>query len=302
MKSTSYVPPRSARRQFQIFLLAAAAVILAFALPLYRLARFSIGHELYSHIVLIPLISLYLIWQDRAKLPPVGQSAPRRNLAFGLFAGGGLLLAFYALLARGMPMPREDYLALTILSFLLVFAGVCSWFLGRDLLRALAFPLGFLIFMVPLPIAATEHIETFLQHGSAWVARGFFKSVGTTVFAEGLLFQLPGISLQVAPECSGIHSSLALLITSVLAGYFFLRSPGRRAILALAVIPLALIRNGFRVFVIGELCVHVGPEMIHSYIHRKGGPIFFLLSLIPFFLLLVFLVRSERKRRPAVNP
>jgi exosortase/archaeosortase family protein len=82
----------------------------------------------------------------------------------------------------------------------------------------------------------------------------------------------------------------------VLAGYFFLRSPISRVVLAVAVVPIALLRNGFRIFTIGELCVHISPDMIHSYIHTHGGPLFFALSLVPFFALLVGLIRLERKR------
>jgi exosortase/archaeosortase family protein len=74
-----------------------------------------------------------------------------------------------------------------------------------------------------------------------------------------------------------------------------LRRPWKRAVLCLAVIPLALLRNGFRVFVLGELCVHVGPQMIDSPIHHHGGPLFFVLSLVPFFLLLYWLKRTEAK-------
>ena len=59
------------------------------------------------------------------------------------------------------------------------------------------------------------------------------------------------------------------------------------------VIPLAILRNGFRIFVIGLLCVHLGPQMIHSLIHRRGGPLFFVLSLIPFLFLLWLLRRGD---------
>jgi exosortase/archaeosortase family protein len=88
---------------------------------------------------------------------------------------------------------------------------------------------------------------------------------------------------------------LVLFITSLLAGKMFLRSPWNRAWLCLAVVPLALVRNGFRVFVLGELCIHVGPEMLDSPVHHHGGPLFFVLSLVPFFLLLYFLRKTEPK-------
>ena len=61
------------------------------------------------------------------------------------------------------------------------------------------------------------------------------------------------------------------------------------------VIPLGILRNGFRVFVIGQLCVHIGPYMINSRIHHQGGPLFFALSLVPLFLLLLWLRRRERR-------
>jgi len=125
-----------------------------------------------------------------------------------------------------------------------------------------------------------------------------FSASDLPVWQEGLTFRLPGISLQVAPECSGIHSTVVLFITSVVAGHFFLRSPWKRVVLCLAVIPLALVRNGFRVFVLGELCAHIGPQMIDSPVHRHGGPLFFALSLVPFFVLLYLLRRSERTGTP----
>jgi exosortase/archaeosortase family protein len=87
---------------------------------------------------------------------------------------------------------------------------------------------------------------------------------------------------------------LILLITALLGSYLFLRGFWRRFVLVAAVLPLALLRNGFRIFTVGQLCVHIGPQMIDSYIHRKGGPIFFALSLIPFYFLLKYLHRSER--------
>jgi exosortase C (VPDSG-CTERM-specific) len=167
-------------------------------------------------------------------------------------------------------------------------------------LRPLVFPLGFLIFMVPMPTHLLTLVESVLQHGSATAALVMFEIAGTAVFRHELIFQLPGIALEVAPECSGIRSTLALFITSTAAAYLYLRTPWKRVALVAVVLPLALLRNGFRVFVIGELCVHISPDMIHSYIHRHGGPIFFLLSLIPFSIVLWLLVRSERKRSISV--
>jgi exosortase C (VPDSG-CTERM-specific) len=273
---------------------------LCFGRPLWDLARFALRDDLYSHILLIPFISLYLVWLKRNALP----SAPRpnRGMAVSLLIAGLIALAGWWIAARsGTELARVDSLALTTLSFVLLLGGICGWFLGTQTLRSIAFPLGFLLLMVPFPAFFRSWLETRLQYSSAAAAFAFFKVLGTPVYHQGLTFQLSGITLEVAPECSGIHSSLALFVTSLLAGYFFLRSNWRRSVLALAVIPLAVLRNGFRIFTLGELCVHIGPEMINSPIHHRGGPLFFALSLVPFLLLLYLLVKSER-RVPAKKP
>jgi exosortase C (VPDSG-CTERM-specific) len=283
------------------WLIAVGTLTLAFAWPLYELVAFALQSSLYSHIPLIPFISAYLVWTQRSTLP--GYSTPNRLLAVIFFAIGlGLLASFWLIKLNGVQLDPVDSLALTTLAYLSCFAGLCAWLLGRSILAAIVFPLVFLLFMVPMPTWLVTMIETLLQHGSAAVAHSFFTLAGTTVFVDGLTFQLSTITIQVAPECSGIHSSLALLITSVVTGRLLLRSPRKRLVLALAVIPLALVRNGLRIFVIGELCVRIGPEMIDSYIHRHGGPIFFILSLIPFFLLLIILLRLERKSRLPATP
>jgi exosortase C (VPDSG-CTERM-specific) len=279
-----------------------AALVLGFSVPLVGLVQFALGSELYSHVVLIPVVSAFLIWINRHRLP-AARGEPNRALAAMLAAGGAAALAAYWLpRISGGSFDTVDALSLATFSFVLFVDAACAWFLDRARLRSIAFPLGFLLCTVPLPIDATNAVETFLQKGSAPVAYTFFKVVGTPVFKQDLIFQLPGISLYIAPECSGIHSTLALFITSLVAGYLFLRSPGRRAVLAFAVIPLALLRNGFRVFTIGELCVQIGPHMIDSYIHRKGGPIFFVISLVPFFVLLLYLMKSERRRASGNSP
>jgi exosortase C (VPDSG-CTERM-specific) len=275
------------------FALATGLLIFCFAIPLWQLIRFAVASELYSFILLIPFISLYLVWSKRQKLSPVSP-ADHGLTSWFLTAGAVMLLVYWLVLRSRLRGMEDEYLAVMVIAFLFLFLAVCSRFLGREFLRANIFPLSFLLFMVPIPLVAVSRIDAFLQSGSAVVAGGFFTVAGTSYLQDGLVFQLPDITIKIAPECSGIHSSLILLVTSLLAAYFFLPTPWKRAVFILAVIPLGILRNGFRVFTIGELCVHIGPRMIDSPIHHKGGPIFFLLSLIPLFILLIVLQKSER--------
>lgn len=276
-------------------------LLLTFSVPLVQLIRFALGSELYSHIVLIPIVSGYLIWSRRRPPPPL--SPPARGWAVGLGAAGVALAAWRAaFVIGGRAMAPADALALSTSSLLLLFGALGAWFLGRSVLRGYRFPLLFLVFMIPFPAALEGWLETLLQHGSAAAAVGFFKLTGMPIHQIGMVLELPGFTLEVAPECSGIHSTLALFITSVLAAHIFLRSSWKQASLVLAVIPLALLRNGFRVCTIGTLCVRVSPAMIDSYIHHHGGPIFFALSLVPFLAFLWLLVRSERRGAAAQVP
>src|SRR5665213_323552 len=278
----------ASRNSLRLFLIAIAILLLVFGKPLFDLIKLAVANDLYSYIPLIPFISLYLVWLQKNKLPAFGE--PASKLAAIFFAGGLMTMIAYWGTRHSMKLVQEDYLAFNIFALLLFFVGVCAAFLGRKFLRAIIFPISLLIFMVPLPDIFRNDLETFLQYGSVAVAGGFFTIFGLPFLQMGLSFKLPDITLEVAPECSGIHSSLVLFIVSLLAGHLFLRGPWKRTILVVAIIPLALLRNGFRVFVLGELCVHLGPQMIDSPIHHHGGPLFFVLSLIPFFLLLLFLI------------
>jgi exosortase C (VPDSG-CTERM-specific) len=279
-------------RQLQRLCVAAGLLLACFGWPLFQLASFAIQSELFSYILLIPLISAYLIWTGRKSL--VLSARPCwPGAAAGFVAGAGILAAYWMGRAAGWVPAMQDYLALMMLSFLCWFWGASLAMLGSKLMGQLAFPAGFLLFIVPLPVSWLANIDTFLQHTSAAAAAAFFTLVREPLMRNGLDLHLSGFSLRVAPECSGIHSTMVLLITSTLAAHLFLRRFWTRAALVLAVIPLAILRNGFRVFVVGWLCVHISPEMIHSPIHRRGGPIFFALSLIPFFLWLLFLRKQD---------
>ncbi len=277
------------------FVVATCALVLGFSVPLYHLIRFAEASDLYSHVLLIPFISAYVAWARRKTL--LSNSTPVGSRMWFLLpaVAVGLLANYWIVLLSGTTLAPEDSLALTTTSLILFFWGICGFCLSKETIRGLALPLGFLVFMVPFPVFLRTGIETALQHGSAETAYAFFLISGMPVLRDSVMFHLPGFSLQVAPECSGIHSTLALFITSLLAGDFFLRTAWKRAVLSISVIPLALLRNGFRVFVIGQLCVRIGPEMINSPIHREGGPVFFALSLIPFFLVLLWLGYSDRR-------
>ena len=245
-----------------------------------------------SYIPLVPFISAYLIFTRRKKLCCRYGSSPLLA-AVSVISGLAALATAWRLRATDLLLSHNDYLALMAFSFFCLLTAAGFLFLGRKWMAAAAFPIAFLILIVPLPDRAVQWLETACMLASTDAAHLFFILSGTPVSREGTVFQLPGIVFEVAQECSGIHSSWVLFITSLLASHLFLRRAWRRTVLVAFVIPLGILRNGFRILVIGLLCVHIGPQMIHSVIHRQGGPLFFALSLLPLFLLLWWLRSCE---------
>lgn len=264
---------------------------LLFIQPLTRLVLYAAQSDLHSHILLVPFITGYLLYIHRAR----PSAAYRSSIAGTVMVGGIGIAALAAGIEWRGSLSINDGLALMALAFVSFVAAGGFLFLGSKWMAASAFPVAFLIFMVPLPDAAVNLLEKASMLASAEAAALYFSLAGTPLVRHGTVFELPGIVLRVAQECSGIRSSWVLLISSLLASHLFLRTRWRRIVLVAFVIPLGILRNGFRILVIGLLCVQVGPHMIDSSIHHQGGPLFFALSLVPLFLLLWWLRRQERR-------
>jgi exosortase C (VPDSG-CTERM-specific) len=274
----------------------AIALLGAFAQPLLALLNYAAHSSLHSYILLIPFVSGYLLYLRRDQLPKERVA----DLPFGivlLACGLGVFLFTHWLAFAGRARADNYYFVLLTISFLCCLGAGGFFFFGRAWMRAAAFPLAYLIFMVPMPDAMADALETASKYASAEVANVLFQLSGTPFLRAGRVFQLPNITIEIAQECSGIHSSWVLLLSGILAANLLLKTPWRRFVLVAFVIPLGILRNGFRILVIGLLCVNAGPQMIHSPIHTRGGPVFFALSLIPLLLLLWWLRKSEIRTR-----
>jgi exosortase C (VPDSG-CTERM-specific) len=267
-------------------------LLAAFGQPLLALANYAAHSALYSYILLIPFVSAYLLYLRRDQLPKKHVADLRAGMVF-LAGGLGVFLSTYWLNLAGRALADNYNLVLVTFSFLCCLAAGGFFFLGRDWMQAAAFPLAYLIFIVPMPDAMADTLETASKYASAEVANLLFHLSGTPFLRAGNIFELPNITIEVAQECSGIRSSWVLFMTSILAANLFLKTRWRRFALVGFVIPLAILRNGFRILVIALLCVNIGPQMLNSLIHRRGGPVFFVLSLIPFFLVLGWLRKGE---------
>ena len=254
--------------------------------------------EHYSHIVLLPFIAAYLLWINRRTILERATTGPFGALAIGV---GGVLVW----LADGARLTSEPEigLAIAMIGVVLMWSGAFLLAYGASALRVALFPLAFLVFMIPLPPAWLHKVIVFLQHGSADVSAILFQLIGMPVFRQDTVFMLPGLTIRVAEECSGIRSSLALFISGLVMTYLFLRTLPARTIFAAIIIPLALVKNAVRIVVLSWLAVHVDPSFItQSVVHRTGGIPTFLVALSMLGVVLWVLRKSEQALTTAREP
>jgi len=116
-----------------------------------------------------------------------------------------------------------------------------------------------------------------------------FSLVGVPVLRNGLVFSLANTSIEVAKECSGIHSTLAILIISLIAGHLFLPSVWKKVVLVLFTLPIVCATNGLRIAGLTLLAEYVDASFLHGSLHHEGGMGFFLLALLLLFAILQLL-------------
>ncbi|MCU0558683.1 MAG: archaeosortase/exosortase family protein [Desulfobacterales bacterium] len=271
--------------------------------PVALLARFASGNETYSHIPLIPLVSLFLLALQRKVI--FAQCAPAPALGGAVCAVG---LGFYALASmlresaasltfRGQETPN-DFLALCM-------AGAVAWVIGSFLavygahaFRKARFAILFLIFSIPLPSFLLNGIVTALQHASAEASDLVFRLAGASYHRRGLVFEFSNVAVMVAEQCSGIRSSLSLFILSILSGAMFLRTLSRRIVLAIAIFPITVVKNALRIVSITLLANYVDPRFLSTHwLHSSGGIPFFAVALALLIPLVWALRRSETSSR-----
>lgn len=276
-----------------LFFFYTLGIVVLYRDPLIKLLSLSRNSELYSHLVIIPFISGYFFWTRRKAIFSGTNYSFRSGLPVILI---GLLL--YVLGAnRGSGLNENDLMALS------VFAGVMCWvggfllFYGTQAFRKGQFPLIFLVFFTPVPTALVERFIYALQLASTEATAMLFRLVGVPVLREGFVFHLPGLSIEVAKQCSGIRSSIALVITSLIAGQLFLRTRWRRLLLTLSVFPVTVLKNGLRIVTLTLLGTYVDPRILGSELHKSGGIPFFGIALMMLAPILWFLRRGERGER-----
>ena len=274
------------------FFAALLTSLIVFRVTLFQLASFSSVHPEYSYIPLIPLISAFLI--------SVRRDSIFRHAKPCLWLGGCVLSGAMLLwLAKDHfwidPATRLEFSSLAVMS---TWCGLFLLLYGRHASRAALLPLSLLLFMIPPPDSMLNVVIQFLQQGSAVLSSEMFRLVGVPALREGTVISLPQLTIVVAPECSGIRSSISLLIVTLAVADLYLRSGWNKVLLVLTVVPLVVVKNAIRIVTLSMLGIYVDPGFLDGPLHHRGGILFFLIA-VAMLTEIVTVMRWLERRRPA---
>jgi len=227
----------------------------------------------FSHGFLIPIVSLYFVYERRKQYSVLSPSSHWAGLALLLF---GVMLYLLGNLAAEFFTMR--------FSMLVVLGGIILFLLGKEFFKTLLFPLVFLVFMIPIPSVLMDRITFPMQLFASKVAARSLDLIGIPVLREGNIIQLANTFLEVAEACSGIRSLISLLALSVVFAYFSQNTTWKRIVLVLSTFPIAIIANAARVTGTGILAHHYGDQVAQGFFHGFSGWILFVVAFVCLFI------------------
>ena len=244
----------------------------------------------YGHGFLVPVFSAYILWRRRSCL----LGAETRPANFGLLV---MIGAIFLLLLGSLGAE----LFISRFSLLVLLSGMTLFLAGWNVLRLVSFPLGFLIFMIPIPAIIYNQITFPLQLLASRLASSWLELVRVPVLRNGNILVLSSYLLEVVEACSGVRSLMTLVSLAVAYGYLAEPRLWIRCTLALLMVPSAIVTNAIRVAIVGILAHKFGPAAADGFLHLFSGWLVFLSALVMLLLFHRILRRIADLRREAVH-
>lgn len=227
----------------------------------------------YGHGFFVPLLSGYILWHERERWTESEVKPSTFGFVVMLGAVGLLLLG---------SLGAELYISR--FSMLVLLAGMILFLAGWKTLRAVSFPLSYLIWMIPIPVIISSQITFPLQLVASRLATAGLELVHVPVLRDGNVLVMSNYSLEVAEACSGIRSLMTLIALAVAYGYLAERRRWVRYVLALVMIPIAIVTNGIRILGAGMMAHRYGPSTAEGFLHGFSGWFVFMSALVLMFL------------------
>jgi exosortase len=244
----------------------------------------------YSHGFLVPVFSGYVLWRQWDRLSRI-QLKPSNFGLLVMFGAVGLML----LGSLGAELFTSRF------SFLVLIAGIVLFLTGWKMLKAVSFPLAFLILMIPIPVIIYNQITFPLQLLASRFATFCLQLVNVPVLREGNLIILPNYTLEVVEACSGIRSLVTLITLVIAYGYLVEERRWIRWVMVVLMVPIAIISNSIRILGAGVLTYHFGPSMAQGFFHEFSGWVIFVAALLLMFACHWVLRKIAGGKRERVN-
>ena len=235
-----------------------------------------------AHGILIAPVAVWLAWRTG----PVDDPHPAR-WAGAIFILVAVIANLFGRVAGVETIPRAAYL--------LALGGLVLWFAGWRQILAWWLPFVLMALTIPLPESIIASMTLPLQQIAARMGASMLAWRHIPVLLSGNVIQLPGHTLFVSEDCSGLRSLTALLSMAILVGALFLRYPISRILMVAIAVGLAIFVNGIRIFMTGFLVFFVDPKLGEGFMHLTEGYLLFLVSLSILALLTWGFLRVERR-------
>lgn len=258
-------------------LISALFIYIYFDTFVWMIGRWLATDSYYSHGFVVPFVSAYLVWKNRAYI-----HRKDRSDLWETIMGVVLLLGGVGLHCAGVLFKISFLSGLSLIPLLL---GMVIYIYGSEVGRRLLFPILFLLAMVPLPMSLIADLSLKLKLLAAEIAISVVSLTGIVVVQEGSFIHFVNASLVVGDVCSGLRSLIALLAFGALFAYISGLSGPMRAVLFIASVPIALLANSVRIITLCLIANQWGSEVATGKIHDITGILIFIVAFILFFSL-----------------
>lgn len=261
---------KSALKSHTIELLFAGLFILTY-IPtfIWMWDRWFAADSYYSHGILIPFVSGFLIWQMRDELAAI---KPKRSPWGMPLIIAGLIIHLFSSLFR-------IYFT-SGFSMLGVLSGLVLFFFGSKTLRKIAFPVAFLSFMIPVPMVVVANISFKMKILAAKIATAALNKMGLLAVRSGSVLKMQHTYVIVDDICSGLRSLIALTAIGSMFAYWMKAPMYKRILLFCSTIPIAIATNVLRIVFLSFVSEVWGPEYAGGFVHDFSGFMVFALAFI----------------------
>ncbi len=272
-----------------LFAVCVMAIAITARAPLSALISLAYLDERYVYILLMPFIGMLLFIWPRKRIREVTRYCPQFGIPIAL---SGLFL--FSITNWPSLVGDQAYrLTISIASIVASWLGTFIFFYGLEAFWISIVSWFCLALVVPLPAIFLDKLAVILQVASADAASIIFRLTGMPALRQGVIFSLPGIDIEIAKECSGIRSGIALVLANSLAAHLLLRTHSKKIALALLSIPFVICKNAIRIVTLAWLGVYVDRGFFFGELHHNSGIVFSILDAVVLIAAITILQRSE---------